>query len=366
MKILHLIQKKQLRGAEIFTCQLAQYQINSGHDVLIVYLFDGDAEMPVSEKLLIPLNGQKSKRWWDFKAYKALNKIISEFAPDIVQANAGDTLKYSVLSKLLHSWKQPICFRNASMVSNYINSPITKFINSFFYRYTNIIASVSKSSMEDLNNLFPSTTPKTKVIPIGLDIDKINFTPSKYETKQFNIIHVGGFTFEKNHEGLIRIFDRLLKKNNSHLHLIGDGPLRKKTEEKVEKLNLQQSVTFYGYVNNPLDYISGGDIFVLPSIIEGLPGVILEAMFCNIPVVAYDVGGIKEIIKEDITGKLIKKNDEETFVESIIILMNNPELRNKIVSNAKALIELKYNNYKISDEFISFYFKALNDDNKII
>ena len=116
-----------------------------------------------------------------------------------------------------------------------------------------------------------------------------------------HIVHVGGFTFVKNYEGVLRIFQFLVNSNqNVHLHLIGDGPLLPKIENDVNKMKLNSKITFYGFVNNTLSLIKSSKMYLFfPSIIEGLPAVILEAMYCEIPVVAYNVGGISEIVEKN-------------------------------------------------------------------
>jgi hypothetical protein len=132
MRILYLIQKPQLRGAEIFASQLASHLQSDGHSVVMVCLFSGEAQLPFSGKI-IHLNSKAKMRFCDLKAWKKLAQIINEERPDIIQANAGDTLKYTVFSKLLFRWKQPIVFRNASMISLYIHSRLIKWWNSFFF-----------------------------------------------------------------------------------------------------------------------------------------------------------------------------------------------------------------------------------------
>ncbi|MTI38199.1 glycosyltransferase, partial [Fulvivirga lutimaris] len=328
MKILQLIQKPQLRGAEIFATQLSNNLLSSGHEVIIASLFKGEQTPQFSGKhIALSLSGKF--RWLDWRGFKALASLMANEKPDIIQANAGDTLKYAVLSKLLFKWKQPIVFRNASMVSLYIRNPIVKELNSYLYSKVDAIASVSKQSKKDLNSLFPATKNKSIVIPIGVETKdgKSEVVEQRHELglsenedaiilkdKRFDeirIVHVGGFSFEKNHKGLLQIFNNF-KRNypNAKLKLVGDGPLRRETEELAKDLNLNDSVEFMGYQTEALKFIRQADVFVLPSLIEGLPGVILEAQFCKVPVVAYDVGGISEIVKNDLTGKLIKAGDE--------------------------------------------------------
>ena len=352
MRILQIIQQKQYRGAEIFACQLSSHLINLGNKVEIVSIYDGDALLPFKNKIPT-LSSQGSNRYLDLQGWKKLADIIEGFKPDIIQANAADTLKYAVFSKLIYKWKAPIVYRNASTTSYYIKNQFSKFINSFLLRNVDRIISVSYSSKWDLNRVFPFTKDKTLVVPIGIDPIKTEETDIAFSTKRVNIIHVGSFTREKNHKGLLSIFKKLNALNpNYFLHLIGEGPLRNIMEEDVRQLELLDSVKFYEGVRNPLPYISAADILVLPSNIEGLPAVLLEAMFCKTPVVAYNVGGISEIVNSQ-TGNLIEKGDEAGFVKAVLETLENPNLEQ--IEAAHQMVLKEYMNEEIAVKFVEVY-----------
>lgn len=354
MKILHLIQKLQNRGVEIFTVQLSNHLIALGHQVKIVALFEGEAKLPFNGEVQV-LKASSKNRFIDVLAWKKLASIVEEYRPDIIQANAGDTLKYAVLSKRIFNWKIPLVFRNASEVGCYLKSPAQKSLNSFFYNNVDSIISVSKASEKDILNHFPFLSGKTEVIPVGLEsISKIEEIRLKPEGVS-HIAHVGGFTFEKNHSGLLKIFSEVLNINpNIHLHLLGGGPLKIRIEEEVNRLGLDQFVTFHGFVNNPLSYIKAADILVLPSIIEGLPGVLLEAMYCRTPVVAFDVGGISEIVTGE-TGRLIEENNQIDFAYAVCEILKVNKSYSDRIEKAHKMVTTKYMNKNIASSFLNFY-----------
>ena len=104
-----------------------------------------------------------------------------------------------------------------------------------------------------------------------------------------------------------------------------------------------------------MQYIKSADVLVLPSIIEGLPGVVLEAFYCKTPVVAYDVGGIKEVVKNSETGRLIPKGDKNAFAEAIIEASLHSARNDKFVENAHKLVLSDYLNAQVVKKFLTAY-----------
>lgn len=360
MKVLHLIQKKQLRGAEIFAAQLASHMKQSGHEVLIFSLFDGQQQLPFDGPV-ISLSKRSHRRLFDFSIWKSIARNIQKENPDIIQANAGDTLKYAVVSKLLFRWKQPIVFRNASTISLYIKSNISKKLNSLFFSRVEKVISVSQTSAADFADLFPEYKNRIISIPVGIEEEsQVEQTVSpgtgnKNERDPI-LIHVGGFSFEKNHTGLINIFERILeKRKTAMLHLVGDGPLKAKIEDLVKQKGLESNIRFFGFRTDSVKLIKEADVLMLPSIIEGLPAVILESFYSRTPVVANDVGGIKEILINNKTGRLIKKGNDQEFADSVIQSLENNIQNQNLIDNAYALASSGYLNKHIARQFLNSY-----------
>jgi glycosyltransferase involved in cell wall biosynthesis len=359
MTILHLVQKPQMRGAEIFAAQLASHTHRHGHKVILVPIFPGNTQLPFDGKT-INLGGKPGHRLWNFSAWRRLAQIIKQEKPDVIQANAGDTLKYAVFSKLLFRWKQPIIFRNASTISLYIKTWPAKVWNGFLFRHTDRIVSVSKTSATDFATLYPRFLHKIVIVPIGIEETPIlqKKDPALHNGSGLHpvLVHVGGFTYEKNHIRLIAIFQDLLNLYPAaRLHLVGDGPLRKDIEEIVHQKGLTNYIRFLGAQKEVMPLIAAADVLLLPSIIEGLPGVILEAFYCKIPVVAYDVGGVGEVLINHDTGHLVRKGDENAFVQAICEAIEDNEEERFLVQNAHHLVVSGYLNKWIASRFIKVY-----------
>jgi glycosyltransferase involved in cell wall biosynthesis len=364
MKILQLIQKSQLRGAEMFASQLSNQLMQAGHEVHLISLVEGNASLPFTGNH-IRLNRPLNKRFIDAAGWKVLAQHIKKIKPDVVQANAGDTLKFAVFSKLLFGWKAPIVFRNANKVSDFINTAPKLLFNKFLVGNVEHVISVSELCRQDFVKTYTYNNVKTTTVPIGINLQQVNQAIPSDLTSFFSsgkiLVHAASFVPEKNHVGLLKIIQKLVERGEDvKVILIGDGKLRPTIEQQLADMQLTDRVLLAGYRTDVLSIMANAYAFVLPSLIEGLPGVILEAMYCNTPVVAYDVGGISEVVKDRETGFLVKAGDEEGFVNAVQeVLSMSPETVKQISDNACQLVVREYDNKVIAKRFVEVYAKVV-------
>ena len=362
MKIIQLIQRPQLRGAEIFACQLSTYLQEMGNEVLVVTIFRGDSELPFSGKI-IELDLKPEFRFLDLKGWKEFHKIIKEFKPDLIQANAADTLKFASSSKRIFKWSVPIIFRNANKMGDFINSSLKLKLNNFYLEKVNSVISVSKECENNFRKTFSFPDKEIQTIEIGVEEISSGYIPSDLEkifSKGPVLCHIGSFVPEKNHLGLIRIFKKVLKDfPDSQLLLIGKGRLQQETKILVKELEIESNIHFLGYRNDVFDILAHSIAYLMPSLIEGLPAVILEAMYCKTPVVANNVGGIGEVLIEGKTGWPISVGDEDAFAAAVGDIIKNSPYVNDRVESAKAMIMQKFLNSIIAERFMQAYQKVV-------
>jgi glycosyltransferase involved in cell wall biosynthesis len=368
LKIIQIVQKPQLRGAEIFACQLSNHLVDKGHEVMVVTIYPGDADLPFKGEI-IDLNRPYKKRFFDPQGWRTFSNIVEKFKPDIIQANASDTLKFAVGSRFLNKWRFPIVFRNANKISDFIDSKPKKLLNSIYTSQVDYVVSVSKECEKDFIKTFNFDKRKISTVEIGVeDIDPEGIPEDLQAIYDIGkvVVHIGGFVPEKNHSGLLNILKEIIREDpKTQVLLIGQGKLRNKVEEKIEELNLWPNVHLLGYRSDVLNILKNSQAFVLPSFIEGLPGVILEAMACRTPVVAYNVGGIGEVVKSGETGWLVSKNDEDQFVNDLKTILDAGEIVESRIKNARAMIESQFFNSKIAERFINVYSSLLRDKESI-
>lgn len=359
MRILQLITRKQRRGAEIFACQLASALKEKGHEVEVLNLFGGDGDLPFDGEVK-SLQADPQKRFYDWKSWRKLAEFIREFNPDIIQANASETLKFAVLSKIIFGWKSPIVYRNANQISGFLRNGFQKNWNRFLLSQVDGIASVSEASASDMLQTFQLKNKPIRVIPIGIDsleIDEKLDEELNLILPETYLIQIGGWVPEKDPLGMIRIFEKLAP-NQPDLHLIfmGSGILEKAMMESIQAAGLADRIHLIPNQQNIFPILRRAKALVMPSKIEGLPGVILEAMYCQIPVIAYQVGGIGELLQKGKTGFPVSKNDEAGFVQTIHeVLTHDPMALDQILHQAKNLVAQDYSIPKVADRFEQFY-----------
>jgi glycosyltransferase involved in cell wall biosynthesis len=190
---------------------------------------------------------------------------------------------------------------------------------------------------------------RIQVIPNYVETEV--FRPAKKAAKTFRVVYVGRLAYEKNLAALVEA----LAGTDIELALIGDGPER----AALETLALSKNVTvqFFGNIQNHElpNYLNGADIFVLPSLYEGHPKALLEAMSCGMAVIGTRVPGIQEVVEDEKTG-LLSGVEPANLRTAILRLRDDSELRGELGSAAR---EFVVSNFSL-DEIVDLEIAMLN------
>ncbi len=229
--------------------------------------------------------------------------------------------------------------------------------------YITAISSVLKKRAQDNKVKAPIET-----IPNGVDLEKFRpgFNPLKLK-KELGI---------RSGEKVIVTVSRLVKKNavddliraGQHLDfpfkilIVGSGPDEKKLKRLLRELSIEDKVLFLGSIKHSIlrEYISLADVFVRPSLSEGLGNVFLEAMATGVPIVGTRVGGIPDFLKDRKTGLFCQKRNPQSIAQKIKEILEDDELRKSLVDNGLELIRSgPYNWHNIALKMSMVYKKLL-------
>ncbi len=164
----------------------------------------------------------------------------------------------------------------------------------------------------------------------------------------------------KNHRGLIEAFARLRELEPSlrerlRLSIVGDGPLMGAVREQVASLGLQDVVWLPGARADVAALLHGFSLFALPSLAEGTPVSMLEAMACGLPVVASKVGGIPEVVTDGVEGSLVPVQDTEALARTLASYVRDPALRRQRGEAARARVEAAFSMRAMLAEYGKLY-----------
>jgi glycosyltransferase involved in cell wall biosynthesis len=189
---------------------------------------------------------------------------------------------------------------------------------------------------------------KLRVIYNGIDVEKFKKSDARAAREHLGItgrptlVSVGSLTKQKGYPYLLEAAAKLKEPYPHFIWLVlGEGSERKVLEEKATALGLRDDVRFLGMKDNVIDYLRAADIFVLASLWEGLPNVVLEAMACELPVVATEVGGVRELIEDGVNGFLVPPKDAGALAQKIRYVIELPEAERQRVGSAarKRIVE---------------------------
>jgi len=245
---------------------------------------------------------------------------------------------------------------------------------SFLNRFDKVVAVSDSVEKEILEHNIPFA--KVLIIPNGIDLDRFN-SGRKSDTlkREFGIDHkctiigtVGRLSEEKGHSHLLHAAEKVLQTYPDVVFLIvGDGPLREDLQDKALQLAQGRSgnpFLFTGVRNDMEKIYSLMDIFVLPSLTEGLPMVLLEAMAAQKPVVATKVGAVPRVVEDGHSGLLIPPGDVERLAGAIMDLLDSPQRAQHLAQNGYERVRDHFSAKRMGEQYIEVYQDVLSARSK--
>jgi glycosyltransferase involved in cell wall biosynthesis len=255
---------------------------------------------------------------------------------DVVHFNSSNSLLGAVGAKIsIKKTKTIFTFHGLSTLDSEYSNIFSRIIYWIIFKF--LLIFINKNIFVSNNNL--KKAKKIKLIKSGyliyngIDNEQIKLIDKNQILKEVENItghdlqnkyiigSIGRLTKQKNYEFLIKVFPKILSiEPNAICIIIGDGPLKFKLQNLIIQLHLSNKIFLIGEKENASKYLSLLNIFILPSIYEGLPISLTETLFAKIPAIASNVGGNKEVIGENFTYPL---NNEEEFLKLFVEVFSN-------------------------------------------
>lgn len=212
-----------------------------------------------------------------------------------------------------------------------------------------------------------------EVVRLGCPPEKVRVVPNAVDTERFKpckereadlVVWVGRFVPEKGLEYLIEAAKIVAQEfKDVKFLLVGYGSLKAKIMKLTFDRGLLNNVRFTGPLSRDevAKVLGKATVFVFPSLREGLPLSVLEAMACGVPVVGSDIPGVNEVVKHEENGFLVPPKNSEALANVILTLLNDENLRRKVGRDARQLMTEKYNWNAIASKIEKVYHEAIKD-----
>lgn len=313
--------------------------------------------------------------WFQTQNLSTLVKLLKDF--DII--HSVDTRATAFLSYFKNELRQPFvthvhgcghCETNVfvksplsywsfgEFVYTVLEYPLNEYLTNLRLKNSDHIVVCSTARLEEMKRRNSNLDfSKISVIDNGINFDKISLNPN-IEEKEDSVLFWGRLFYNKGIVQLIKAM-ALVKKNfpNVTLDVCGKGPLEPKLRSLVQRLNLQNNVFIHGYVSTPylVNKIHTASVVALPSIYEGQPVAVLEAMAYKKPIVMYDYPFAREYVVDWKNGLIAKGGDVKDLADRICAALSDKKLRLKLANEASVYVRKEHNWDILVQKYIYLY-----------
>jgi sugar transferase (PEP-CTERM/EpsH1 system associated) len=359
-KVVHVVLSLQPGGLERLVCDLSLSTSRSGNDVLVCCL-DVDGKLSASlRRAGIGVHVVKRRPGLDALLVLRLARFFRRERVGVVHTHGLDPMLYAGWAARLAGVPVRIHTQHDTMLEAADWRRRLKF--RIAARAFHKIVAVSART-HDIVSAHHHAAEQVMTIANGIDERRFAATAPQGglpvlpgESRDLVIGTVARLAPEK---GLNRLIDAFAivrqTRPRVRLMIVGDGPERGQLEAQVDRLGIRPAVSFLGYRDNVEHVVRQFDLFVLSSLTEGIPLALLEAMAAGIPPVATAVGGVPEVVVDAESGLLVPPGDPRALLHAIVDLLDHPEKRATLGTNAAARIRDKFSLSRMAADYRKLY-----------
>ena len=361
MKILFIANHLNVGGISSYLFTLASGLKDKGHNVYVVS--SGGVWVDKFEKAGIkhiqaPLKTKSEVSLKIIFSFLKLNTQVKKLGIDLLQTNSRTTL---VLGSLLSRYQK---VAHVFTCHGFFKPKLSRKI---FPCWPETVIAISSQVKEHLVYDFKLSEKKINVINNGIDASCFGDFSGRKKSRQalginddFLVGIIARLSDVKGHLYLLQAMQIVIKSFPlAKLLIVGEGKMRLRLVQEVDALGIKQNVLFLPEAENTEDLLAAMDIFVMPSLQEGLGLALMEAMAQGLAVVGSAVGGIKALIQDEVNGLLVQPADAKSLSEAIIKLLSDSKLRQDLGKNARKFITDNFSQTKMVDATERVYKKCL-------
>ena len=306
----------------------------------------------------LPVHVIRERFRYDPSAIRHLFRIVQKTAPDIIQIhNTKSRLYVTLLRRRLERLgvREIHYFHGETWVDR--KQHFYNRLDRLLFRYAPNVVVVAEYQRELLVG-WGVSKDRVAVIHNGIRLAPVD---TAHRGEKNYLLTVGRFSKEKGHQILLAAACLLRRREVAGfcLHMVGDGPERQSLERYAAEKGLADIVAFEGYQSDPSDYYKRAGLFILPSLTEGFPNVLLEAASHGVPVISFDVGGIPEIFRNGEEAVLLSDHTPEALADAIRDYLCSPDKYRQMAEKARLRVMREFSLEKKAARLLEYYKEIL-------
>ena len=300
-----------------------------------------------------------------------LTKVFSQLCPDVVHSRNWAAIE-AVLSARVARVPLVIHSEHGRDLQTLGRQPWRRrFLRRLCFSMATRVFCVSSELRAFYSRNLAISADRLDVVPNGVDLNHFRSEPSVRTAKRAQlgadpdtlvVGAVGRLDPVKGHSTLLQAAELGVRAGlNLRVVIVGDGPTRPALEKQLAgNSRLANSVALVGQVKNVADWLNSFDVFVLPSISEGMSNTLLEAMAVGVAPIATNVGGNPEVIEDGHSGLLVNPGDAQVLCSYLVRLAQNPCWRAQIASNARQRVAARFSLARMLERYDEMYSRPLH------
>jgi glycosyltransferase involved in cell wall biosynthesis len=375
--ILYVIENIEFGGGERVFSQIIRGLDKERFGVFVASNPGGIFEKKLTE-VGIKINPVRMTNRFNLGIISRLKKIIKTKDVRIVHSQGGRADFFARIAARIAN--VPIIISSMAMLVEGYDVSIPRkglyvLIDRWTERWVNkftVLSEAMRRSLIERHKIPPGNIVK---IYNGIEIEEYNPDLKELRNKKLEVRRelwlkndvpvigaIGRLVWQKGFEYLIRAAPEMLKKcPEARFLIVGEGPLKNKLILTGEKLNVADRITFTGFRSDIKEILASIDVLAMPSLLEGLPMVLLEAMAMAKPIVATRIDGITEVLENSKTGLLVPAKNSHALAEALVGILDDNEKANFFGQNAREAAKEKFSVKKMVEQIESAYEKLLHE-----
>ena len=353
--VVHLVYSLGYGGLEQVIVNLINNSQDDNVNHIVITLVDiQDLYQKINAN--VPIYCLNKKAGNDIGSHFRLFKLLLNLKPDVLNTYNFGTIEYQ-LTAFICNVKTRVHSEHGRDHddpdgANRKRNSIRKFVSFFLSKFV----VVSPDLYDWAKNIVKVSHNKIQLIYNGVDTDVFTFSEDKFN--KFTLCNVGRADPVKNQKLLISSYSHIFNKypdfQESQLLIIGDGPLFDSLQSEITRAGMTENIRMLGFRDDIDEIMKKSHLFVLSSIYEAMPMVVLEAMSCGLPVVSTDVGGVSNLITKA-EGWLVPSQDIESMGQVIYTAFKDAELRNTKAAVARNKVLTNFSIQTMVKQYLHLY-----------